>query len=364
MSIARRNFLKGGLAVTGGAALAAPAVAQGATVKWRMAASWPKSLDALFGSAVALSKRVGELTEGKFDIQVFAGGEIVPPLAVLDATGNGTIDCCHTLSSYFIGKNPAYAFDGGLPFGLNTRQQVAWLQFGGGLEMLQEVARKDNVLLVPVGNVGVQMGGWFRKEINTVDDLKGLKFRIGGFGGRVMQKLGVVPQQIAAGDIYSALERGTIDAAEWIGPYDDAKFGFVKVARYYYTPGWWEGSAQITSFVNLNAWNALPAHFKAAFQAAANEQQSLMMANYDQKNPAAVRSLIAAGAQLKAFPAAVMDASHKAAVETINATADTSPDFKKLLDAWRPNADASNSWFRISEQVLDSYRFAAPPWAR
>ena len=364
MSIARRSLIKASLAVAAGAGIARPAIAQGATVKWRMAASWPKSLDALYGSAVALSKRVSQLTDGKFDIQVFAAGEIVPALAVYDASSNGSVECSHTLSSYFIGKNPAYAFDGGMPFGLNTRQQVAWLQFGGGLDLMREVSRKDNLVLMPVGNVGVQMGGWFRKEINTIDDLKGLKFRIGGFGGRVMQKLGVVPQQIAAGDIYASLERGVIDAAEWIGPYDDEKFGFVKVAKNYYTPGWWEGSAQISSFINAAAWDALPANFKAAFECAANEQQTLMMANYDQKNPAAIRSLLGAGAQLKAFPKPVMDACFKASVDTVSELADTNADFKKLLDAWRPAADASNSWFRIAEQTLDAYRFSAANWVK
>ena len=230
-----------------------------------------------------------------FRSQVFAGGEIVPPLQVFDATASNTVECCHTLTSYFIGKNPAYAFDGGLPFGLNTRQQAAWLYYGGGLDKLRELFGKVGLVPVPVGNVGVQMGGWFRKEINTLDDLKGLKFRIGGIGGMVFSKLGVVPQQISAADIYTALERGSIDAAEWIGPHDDEKLGFYKVAKFYYTPGWWEGSAQITSLVNKSAWDALPKEFRAAFEVAANEQMTMMIANYDAEESGGDTAPVGAG---------------------------------------------------------------------
>ena len=240
----RRKFLQ--QAAAGGllaGAVARPALAQSdPNIRWRLAASWPKSLDTIYGSVEDLCKRVGQITESKFEIQPFAGGEIVPPLQVLDATQTGTVECGHTLTAFFIGKNPAFAFDSGVAFGLNTRQQNAWMYYGGGLELLRELFKKDGMVPIPCGNVGVQMGGFYRKEINTVDDLKGLKFRIGGLGGTILSKLGVVPQQIAAGDIYPALERGTIDAAEWIGPYDDEKLGLHKVAKYYYYPGWWEGS--------------------------------------------------------------------------------------------------------------------------
>jgi TRAP-type mannitol/chloroaromatic compound transport system substrate-binding protein len=353
----RRSFLKGATVGVAGAALAAPAIAQTAPVKWRMATSWPKSLDALYGSGAAMCERIAQLTDGKFQIVPFAGGEIVPPLQVFDAAANNTVECCHTLTSYFIGKNTAYAFDGGLPFGLNTRQQAAWLYSGGGLELLREVFAKANLVNVPVGNVGVQMGGWFRKEINTVDDLKGLKFRIGGLGGTVYSKLGVVPQQIGAADIYAALERGTIDAAEWIGPYDDERLGFHKVAKLYYTPGWWEGSAQITSLVNKGAWEGLPKEFRIAFETAATEQMTLMVAKYDAKNPEALKRLIAQGVQVKALPRAVMDACYKATQETLDDLASKNEDFRKLYEPWKKFADDSNAWFRVAEYTLDSARF-------
>ena len=241
----RRKFLQAAAAGVMAGAVASPAIAQTSpTIRWRMASSWPKSLDTIYGSVEDLCKRVSQLTEGKFEIQPFAGGEIVPALQVLDATQAGTVECSHTLSSFNIGKNPAFAFDAGLAFGLNTRQQNAWMYYGGGLELLRELFKKYNIVQIPCGNVGVQMGGFYRKEINSVEDLQGPQVphrrnrRHSSF-----TKLGVVPQQIPTADIYPALERGTIDAAEWIGPYDDEKLGLHKVAKFYYYPGWWEGSA-------------------------------------------------------------------------------------------------------------------------
>ena len=276
----RRDFLKRGAAgsVLVGA-MATPAIAQSTPeVSWRMAASWPKNLEVTYGSANALCQRVAELTNGKFKIQVFAAGEIVGGLQVLDAVQSGSIEMGHTLSSFYIGKKPAYAFDTGMPFGLNCRQHNAWMYFGGGRELMDELFAKDGILVLTVGNVGVQMGGFYRKEIKTPEDIKGLKIRIGGFGGIVMSRMGAVPQQLPPGDIYASLERGTIDAAELIGPYDDEKLGLHKVAKYYYTPGWWEGSASVTAPVNLAKWKELPKSYQSALKVAANEQNLMMMA--------------------------------------------------------------------------------------
>jgi TRAP-type mannitol/chloroaromatic compound transport system substrate-binding protein len=354
----RRMFLK--QAAAGGllAAPAMPAVAQSLpTVRWRLAASWPKSLDTVFGSAEDLCRRVSQLTEGKFEIQPFAGGEIVPPLQVMDATQNGAVDCGHTLTAFYIGKNPAYAFDSGVAFGLNNRQQNAWLYYGGGLELLRELFKKNGMVQIPCGNVGVQMGGFYRKEINSVDDLKGLKFRIGGLGGTILAKLGVVPQQIPTGDIYPSLERGTIDAAEWIGPYDDEKLGLYKVAKYYYYPGWWEGSAMITLLINAPRYEALPQLYKDALDAACAEQNVMMMAKYDAKNPQALRRLVAAGVQLRQFPRPVLDACYKATFETYDELAAKSEDFRNIYASWRKFLDESNLWFRLAENNLDNYRY-------
>src|SRR5690349_262545 len=239
----RRKFLRtagvGSAAVAAGSALAAPAIAQSMPeLKWRLTSSFPKSLDTLYGGAEFFAKIVAEATDNKFEIRPYAAGEIVPGLQVVDAVGNGTVEMGHSASYYYFGKDPAFALGTAVPFGLNTRQMEAWLRWGGGDDVLNEFYKNYKVMGIVTGNTGCQMGGWFRKEINTVDDLKGLKMRIGGFAGQVMAKLGCVPQQLAGGDIYPALEKGTIDAAEWVGPYDGAKRGFYKVAPHYYFPGW------------------------------------------------------------------------------------------------------------------------------
>ena len=260
----RRRFLKvaGAGATLAAAPMAAPAIAQNVT-RWRLASSFPKSLDTIFGGAEIFAKRVEAMTDGKFQIQVFAAGEIVGGLQVADAVQNGTVECGHTASYYYFGKDPTFAFDCAVPFGMNSRQQTAWMIQGGGLELMREFFKDYNIYNIPCGNTGAQMGGWFRKEIKTVQDLQGLKFRMGGFAGAVMSKLGVVPQQIAGGEIYPALEKGTIDATEWVGPYDDEKLGFNKVAKYYYYPGWWEGCAQLSMYIGMAAFNALSKEYRA-----------------------------------------------------------------------------------------------------
>src|SRR6266513_1937283 len=316
----RREFLKSaGIGTAAGAALlAAEAGAQSGglpAVNWRMAASWPKSLDTLYGGADLISKRVAAATGGKFNIKVFAAGEIVGGVQVVDAVLNGTVECGHTATYYYFGKDPTFAFSCAIPFGLNARQQNAWMYHGGGLELMREFFREYNCYLIPAGNTGAQMGGWFRKEIKTVADLKGLKMRMGGTAGLVLAKLGVVPQIIPGGDIYPALEKGTIDAAEWVGPYDDEKLGFYKVAKNYYYPGWWEGGTELDLFVNTKAWADLPKDYQAILESACYEANVDTMAKYDAANPAALRRLIANGVQLRAFPREVMQACWKATNE-------------------------------------------------
>src|SRR6266478_5763993 len=287
-SMKRRDFIKvTGIGVAGAATMAAPAIAQSTPeIKWRMPTSWPKSLDTLYGGAETMAKVVAEATDNKFQIQTFAGGEIVPGLQVLDAVQNGTCEIGHTASYYYFGKDPTFTFGSSVPFGPNMRINQAWYMLGGGKEVLNEFYKKYNVTSLLAGNTGCQMGGWFRRELTSVDDLKGLKFRIGGFAGRVLQKMGAVPQQIAGGDIYPALEKGTIDGAEWVGPYDDEKLGFNKVAQYYYYPGFWEGGPMLHTLVNRKKWNELPKSSQAALLAACGEANSWMPAKYDAQNPA------------------------------------------------------------------------------
>src|ERR1700755_2648485 len=291
----RRDFIKvAGLGVAGAATIAAPAIAQSSPeIKWRMTTSWPKSLDTIYGGAEQMCKAVAEATDNKFQIQIFAAGEIVPGLQVLDAVQNGTVEMGHTSSYYYFGKDPTFAFGTSLPFGPNARLNQGWYMLGGGKQVLDEFYKNYNVISLLAGNTNCQMGGWFRKELKTVADLNGLKFRIGGFAGSVLAKLGVVPQQLAGGDIYPALEKGTIDAAEWVGPYDDEKLGLPKIAKYYYYPGFWEAGPLRHVRTNLEKWNSLPKHYQAVLANAASNANIWMSARYDLVNPQALKRLVA-----------------------------------------------------------------------
>jgi TRAP-type mannitol/chloroaromatic compound transport system substrate-binding protein len=271
----------------------------------------PEHLDTLHGAAAQFSRLVGEATDGDFSVRVFSPGEIVPALEAREATSKGSVECCLAASSYSIGTDPAFMFGTVLLFGLNSRQQMAWLyEMEGNQKLNRLLYEKHNVLGFPLASTGAQMGGWFRKEIRGLEDLRGLKFRIGGLAGHVLQRLGAVPQQIAAGDIYPSLERGTVDAAEWIGPYDDEKLGLFKVAPYYYYPGWWEGTAILHLFVNKQKYEELPASYRSVLQTAAAATTSTTLARYDALNPPALRRLVAQGAQVRPFPQAVLDACH------------------------------------------------------
>ncbi len=356
----RRKFLKSagvGLAA-GAAAMPTLTRAQSAAlpeVKWRLASSFPKSLDTIYGAAEVMAKRVAACTNNKFQIQIFAAGEIVPAFGVVDAVQNGTIQAAHTAPYYFWGKDPAFALDTAIPFSLNARQTNAWQLFGGGLELFREFYKGYNIHQVPCGNTGAQMGGWFRKEIKSVKDMKGLKFRIGGMAGKVVEKLGAVPQLIPGGDIYPALEKGTIDAAEWVGPYDDEKLGFNKIAKYYYYPGWWEGGPQLDAYFNIGEWNKLPKEYQNIVEAACWEANTYMLAKYDAQNPAALKRLVAGGTQLKPFPKDFMVASYKAALQVYDELSQKSPAFKKIYASMTKFREEQLLWFRVAEKGFDDF---------
>jgi TRAP-type mannitol/chloroaromatic compound transport system substrate-binding protein len=357
----RRSFIKrAGTAGVGAAAaaatLAAPAIAQSAPkISWRCTSSFPKALDTIFGAAQTMAKYVKESTDGNFDIQVFAAGEIVPGLQAADAAAAGTVEMCHTASYYYWGKDPTYALATAVPFMFNDRQMNAWLYYGDGNALLNEFYAKQGLYGLACGNTGAQMGGWYRKEINTLADLKGLKMRIGGFAGKVVEKLGVVPQQIAGGDIYPALEKGTIDAAEWVGPYDDEKLGFQKVAPYYYYPGWWEGGPTLHTLVNLAKWNELPKAYQAAVASACEAANCDMMASYDHKNPGALKRLVAGGAQLRPFSQEILSACFDSANATYAEISASNAAFKKIYDSQAAFRKDAYLWAQISEYTFDTF---------
>ncbi len=359
----RRKFLK--IAGAGGAAAAvagcgeqpaAPAIVEASPrLSWRLTSSFPKSLDTIHGAADVFARSVHEASDGRFTIQVFAAGEIVGALQAADAVSDGTVEAAHTSSYYYWGKDPTFALGTCVPFGLNCRMQNAWMYEGGGIDLMNEFYQRYNIFGLPGGNTGAQMGGWYRKEINTPEDWKGLKIRIGGFGGAILSRLGAVPQQIAAGDIYPSLEKGTIDAAEWVGPYDDEKLGFYRVAPHYYYPGWWEGQAMLHFFINLQKWNELPKSYQAIVRGAAQTANTVMMARYDMLNPGALRRLVKAGAILKPFSESVLDACYKASNEAYAEISATNPQFKKTYEAMTAVRAESFLWFQLSEHTSDTY---------
>jgi TRAP-type mannitol/chloroaromatic compound transport system substrate-binding protein len=360
--IKRRKFVAA-VATTGvAAAMSAPAVHAQQTIRWRMTSSFPRGLDTLFGTAELFAERVNKLTEGRFQIRAFQAGDIVPPLQALDAVQQGTVEACQTASYYYVGKDMSFSFGTALPFGLNARQQNSWIYHGGGQALLDEFYAAYNCVGFAAGNTGSQMGGWFRNPINGLADLRGLKMRIPGIGGQIMSRLGVVPQTLAAGDVYPALERGTIDATEFVGPYDDEKLGFHRVAKNYYYPGWWEPSAMLTNYINKDRWESLPPLFKEAIASAAREANVDMMARYDAVNAAAVPRLLQAGVTFRAFPDDIMQAAQRETTAFFTEEAGRNPRFKKIWDSWSAFRQSSAQWFSYSELAQESFagRLARP----
>jgi TRAP-type mannitol/chloroaromatic compound transport system substrate-binding protein len=352
----RRSFVRGaGLAGVLAAGTAPAIVHAQANIRWRLASSFPKSLDTIFGAADVFAKKVKELSGGKFEISVHAGGELMPPFGVVDGVQNGTVEMAHTAPYYFFGKDETFALGCAIPFGLNSRQMTAWMLQGNGLKLMREFYRNYNIINFLGGNTGAQMGGWFRKEVKSLADAKGLKFRMGGFGGKVWERIGGVPQNIPGGEIYSALEKGTIDAAEWVGPYDDQKLGFNKVAGFYNYPGWWEGGPQLDFFVNTKAYDGLSAEYKAIIECASAVAHSDMQADYDAKNPQALKQLVASGTKLVRFPKDVMDASFKESMALYSELSGKNPNWKKVYEDYANFRRDQNLWFRFAEAGFDDF---------
>ncbi|MFS4437664.1 TRAP transporter substrate-binding protein [Paracoccaceae bacterium GXU_MW_L88] len=356
----RRSFLtKAGMGAAGAAGattLAAPAIAQeNPSVTWRLTSSFPKSLDTIYGGAEVLSQMVSEATGGQFNIQVFPAGEIVGGLQATDAVIDGTVEACHTVGYYNWGKDPTWALGAAVPFSLNARAMNAWHYHGGGIDLYNEFLAEQGLYGLPGGNTGVQMGGWFREEINSVEDLSGLKIRVGGFAGRVLERLGAVPQQLAGGDVYPALEKGTIDAAEWVGPYDDAKLGFQKVAPYYYYPGWWEGGPTVHFLFSQAQFEELPDNYKSLLRTAAQAANVDMLSEYDWRNPTALKELVAGGAQLRPFSPEILEACYAAANEVYDEMTAENEFFKRI---WENIKEFRNDYYlyaQTSEYNFDTF---------
>ncbi len=335
----------------------APAVRTGQRVSWRCASSFPRGLDTIYGSAETIGEVASALTGGRFRIRAYPAGELVPGLQVMDAVQQGTVQVGQSTSYYYTGKNPALAFDAGVPFGMTARQQDAWLGEGGGLDVVRGVFADFGIVSFPGGNTGAQMGGWFRREVDAPDDLRGLKMRIPGLGGDVMDRMGVTVQVLAGGDIYPALERGAIDATEWVGPYDDEKLGLHQAAPFYYYPGWWEPSASVSFEVNRTAWDSLSSDYKAVFEVAAQVAARRMLVTYDAQNPAALERLVAGGTQLRPFSDEIMALARTTTDELLEENAAADAQYRQVYDHWRAFRDASHRWFGTAELRYAGFAF-------
>ncbi len=335
-----------------------PAVHTGKKVRWRMASSFPRSLDTIFGAAEVLAERVKSMTDGNFDIRVYPAGELVPGLQVMDAVQQATVQIGQTASYYYTGKNPALAFDTCVPFGMTARQQTAWLHEGGGLELVRALFADFGILTFPGGNTGAQMGGWFKREIGGLADLKGLKMRIPGLGGDVMSALGASVQVIAGGEIFPALERGAIDATEWVGPYDDEKLGFHKVAKNYYYPGWWEPGPSLSFYVGQKAWDSLPASYREVLTTATFEAATAMQARYDAKNPPALARILESGVQLRPFSDDVMVGAREASQQILEDHSAKDPAYAKVYSHWKNARAQAFRWFGTAELAYARFAFS------
>jgi TRAP-type mannitol/chloroaromatic compound transport system substrate-binding protein len=331
----------------------APAQSSGLpAIEWQMPTSWTASIPVLLGAAEFFAKRVSELTEGRMRITAAPGGQIVPGLQVYEAIENGTAPIGHTASFYWVGRDPAWAIGTTLPFGLTTAQQNAWLEIGGGNELMDEFYAEQGIVAFAAGNTTTQSGGWFKREINSVSDLNGLKMRIPGLGGQVMSRLGVSTQQLAGGEIFQALSTGTIDAAEFTNPVDEEKLGFNQAADFYYMPSWWEPGATLHVFINRSEYERLPDLYKFAVQAAAHEADRRSIAQYDAENAAALKRLVDGGTQLRFYTDEIMTAAQRAAFELYDELSSQSPAFAKIYAQWRTFRADVYDWHKTNE-----YRF-------
>lgn len=351
----RRSFIAAGAGLAAATASISAAAQTAPTLNWRLGSSFPKALDTIYGGADEFAKIVSQLTDGRFKITVGAPGEFAPALGNFDAVQKGTLQMAHTAGYYFLNVNKALAFDTTLPFGMNQRQHNAWVYQGGGMELLRELFAQYNMVNFPMGNTGAQMGGWYNKEIRSLEDVKGLKIRIPGFGGEIWKRLGAEPVGLPGGEIVKAIKDKKIDAAEWVGPYDDGKLGLPEVARFYFYPAWWEPSAALSLYVNKAAYDSLPPVYKEAVRVATESVNQWMMAAYDSRNPAAFKQMIGSGTRLQLFPNSLMIAAYRNALQIYDAESKANPAFAKIYGPWRRFRSDLNEWHKTAEAAMTNF---------
>jgi TRAP-type mannitol/chloroaromatic compound transport system substrate-binding protein len=361
--IKRRDFLKrAGAGAAGAAGLAAcgggppgeggEGGIDGPSVSWRMQTSFTPNLDLLHGSGEYIAERVEQITGGNFTIRVYGAGEIVPGLQVMDAVTQGTLQCGLTSGYYYIGKHPGLAFDTAIPFGMTTQQTVAWLHHGGGLDLINAVYADFGVLSIPATTTGAQWGGWFRNPVGSLSELAGQRMRIPGIGGEIMARLGVTVQTLAAPEIYPALERGAIDAVEWVGPYDDERMGLHQVAKHYYYPGWWEPGVTVGLLINLEEYAQLPPAYQQVLHSVCAETFRDRLGAYDALNPPALERLVREqGVVVHAYSDDIMQAAWRESNEYLAELSSENADFGRMYASYTAFRDAQWSYARSNDMT-------------
>ncbi|HEC18495.1 MAG TPA: TRAP transporter substrate-binding protein [Gammaproteobacteria bacterium] len=327
------------------------------TYNWKLVTTWPPNFPIFQEGVERFARDVKTMSNGRLNIKVYAGGELVPPLQAFDAVSQGTVEMSHGAAYYWAGKIPAGQFFTAVPFGLNAQGMNAWLYAGGGLELWRELYKPYNLVPFPMGNTGVQMGGWFNKKIDSIADLKGLKMRIPGLGGKVFAKAGGTPVLMAGGEIYTALDRGTIDATEWVGPFHDERLGLYRAAKYYYYPGWQEPGPVLELNVNAKAWASLSPDLQKAIENAAAASNGWMLAQFEAKNLEALAKLKNEHhVQVYPFPDDVIAELRKLSREVLEEEAAKDVDFKRIYEAYKTFAANNDSWNELSEAAYAKAR--------
>lgn len=337
----------------------APAVQSQEVQRWRLVTSFPKVLDTIYGGAEKFAQSLRLMSGGQIEVSVHSAGDLMPAFGVMEGVQDGVVEMALTAPYYFTDQDYCFALGCAVPFGLTARQMDAWMEYGGGRKLMDDFYAQYNIKSLSAGNTGTQMGGWYRKEIKTVADLKGLRMRAGGgLLGDALQKLGVQAINMPIGDVHLALEKGRLDAVEFVGPYDDQKLGFGKLAPYYYYPGWWEGGAELAYFINAKVFAALTPELRAMVEAAAALAAKDLTAKYLASNPAALKKLLSERVQPRAFPRELMDAGFKAVMATMVEHEAKSTQFKKIHRSMRSFQHDQLLWDRFSEFRYASYMSA------
>lgn len=350
----RRDFLKGVGAgsVAAGGMLAAPVVAAKAKYQWKMVTTWPKNFPGLGTGANHLAELINEMSGGRIEVKVYGAKELVPAFEIFDAVSRGTAEMGHGAAYYWKGKSEAAQFFAAVPFGLTAQEMNSWLYHGGGMELWREVYAPFGLIPAAAANTGVQMGGWFNKQINSVDDLKGLKMRIPGLGGEVLQRLGGTPVSLPGGEIFPSLKSGAIDATEWVGPYNDLAFGLHKAAKYYYYPGWHEPGTTLESFINKKAFEALPQDLQSIVLNACKVANGDVLAELTARNNEALQTLIHKHkVELRKFPDEVLRQLKKVSDEVVAEIANKDALSKKVYQSFRRFRDQVSQWHDVSERA-------------